>query len=85
MDTDIKKAEEKIEYLGSDPKTIALYKARERSLHERANMINGAREDKAIEIARASLENGLPIDIIVKITGLELSIIEELQNEIKNH
>lgn len=30
MDVDIKKAEEKIEYLSSDPKTLALYKARER-------------------------------------------------------
>jgi hypothetical protein len=36
MDVDIKKAEEKIEYLSSDPNTLALYKAREKSLHERA-------------------------------------------------
>ena len=45
MDVDIKKAEEKIEYLSSDPKTLALYKARERSLHERANMISSARDE----------------------------------------
>lgn len=54
VDVDIKKAEEKIEYLSSDPKTLELYKERERSLHERANMINGAIEEgedrKAIEI-----------------------------------
>jgi uncharacterized protein YjgD (DUF1641 family) len=35
MDEDIKKAEEKIEYLSSDPKIIELYKVRERSLHDR--------------------------------------------------
>ncbi|MBU3172995.1 Rpn family recombination-promoting nuclease/putative transposase [Clostridium estertheticum] len=40
MDGDIRKAEEKIEYLSSDPKTLELYKSRERSLHERANMIS---------------------------------------------
>ena len=53
MDVDIKKVEEKIEYLSSDPKTLALYKARERSLHDRANMINGAIEEgieKGIEL-----------------------------------
>lgn len=89
MDTDIKKAEEKIEYLGSDPKTIALYKARERSLHERANMINGAREDgehqKALSVARILLQEGLPIELILRSTGLDISIIEELQKEIKSH
>jgi len=31
MDVDIKKEEEKIEYLSSDPKTLELYKAIERS------------------------------------------------------
>lgn len=36
MDTDIKRAEERLEYLSSDSKTIEIYKAREKSLHERA-------------------------------------------------
>ncbi|NTV78217.1 MAG: hypothetical protein HGA25_03505, partial [Clostridiales bacterium] len=52
-------AEEKIEYLSSDPKTLALYKARESSLRERANMISSAQEEginigenrKAIKVA----------------------------------
>ena len=47
MDVDIKKAEEKIEYLSSDPKTLSLYRARERSLHDRANMISSAKEEKS--------------------------------------
>lgn len=59
MDVDIKKAEEKIEYLSSDPKTMELYKARERSLHERANMISGAREE-GIEIGiEIGIEKGI--------------------------
>ncbi|MGL5676448.1 MAG: hypothetical protein ACRDDX_08540 [Cellulosilyticaceae bacterium] len=43
----IKKEENKLEYLRSDPKTIALYKAREYAEHERAN------------IYRSGLERGL--------------------------
>jgi hypothetical protein len=39
MDQVIKSATEKLEYLSSDPETIALYRAREDALHERANMI----------------------------------------------
>lgn len=35
----------RLEYLSSDKKTIEIYRAREKSLHERANMINGAREE----------------------------------------
>jgi len=49
MDVDIIKAEEKIEYLSSDPKTLEIYKARERSLHERANMISSTKEEEVIE------------------------------------
>jgi len=38
----IKKAEKRIEYLSSDEETMNTYWERERSLHERANMINSA-------------------------------------------
>jgi len=38
----IKKAEDKLEYLSSDEETMNIYWERERSLHERANMINSA-------------------------------------------
>lgn len=49
MDNIIKRAEEKLEYLGTDEETLALYKAREDSLHERANMIYLAKEEGKIE------------------------------------
>lgn len=42
MDKDIKRVEKRLEYLSSDEKTIEIYKAREKSLHERANMISSA-------------------------------------------
>lgn len=57
MDSAIKRAEKKLEYLSSDAETLALYKAREDSLHERANMISSAKKEKALEIAK-KLING---------------------------
>jgi hypothetical protein len=44
MDPAIKSVEERLEWLSSDPQTIALYRAREDSLHERVNMITSAEE-----------------------------------------
>ena len=77
MDVDIRKAEEKIEYLSSDPQTLEFYKARERSLHERANMISSAKYEKAIEDAGNLLKLGVSIDIIIKAIGIsEEKVIE---------
>ncbi|MBU3127171.1 Rpn family recombination-promoting nuclease/putative transposase [Clostridium tagluense] len=80
MDVDIRKAEEKIEYLSSDPKTLELYKARERSLHERANMISSAKDEGInegiekgkIKVAENFLNMGLSVEQVAK--GSELSI-----------
>jgi predicted transposase/invertase (TIGR01784 family) len=93
MDADIKKAEEKIEYLSSDPQTLALYKARERSLHERANMISSAKEEgivigreegankKAIKVAEKMLKRGDRIEDIVDITELSIDTVMELRKK----
>ncbi|MGD9155387.1 MAG: hypothetical protein PVG90_07790 [Bacillota bacterium] len=45
MDQVIRNAEAKLESLSSDTKTIALYRAREAALHERANMINSVKAE----------------------------------------
>jgi SOS response regulatory protein OraA/RecX len=78
MDVDIKKAEEKIEYLGSNPKTLELYKARERSLHERANMISSAQEEKAIKIAKKMMSKGYSLEDIADMTELTLDEIMKI-------
>ena len=38
---------------------------------------------KSLSVAKVSLENGLSMDMIAKITGLELSVIEKLQKELE--
>jgi predicted transposase/invertase (TIGR01784 family) len=88
MDTDIKKVEERLEYLSSDDKTIEIYKSREKSLHERANMINGAKEEGIkegikegiITTAKNLLVMGMDLDMVSKATGLSMEKVTSLKH-----
>ncbi|MFZ7121624.1 MAG: Rpn family recombination-promoting nuclease/putative transposase [Eubacteriaceae bacterium] len=90
MDTAIKRAEAKLKHLGSDPETLSLYRAREDSLHERANMISSAKEEGVKEgvkegkvlTAKAALIKGLSSDVIADITGLSIEEIQKIKKEI---
>ena len=90
MDKDIKKAEEKLEYLSSDPVTQELYFERERALHEKANLINtgirqgikqGIKQGK-IEMARKLLQNNFSVQMIVELTELTEEEINEIKLEL---
>ncbi|WP_243280465.1 hypothetical protein [Clostridium sp. 1001271B_151109_B4] len=74
----IEKAEQKIEYLSSDEETMKIYYERERSLHERANMISSAEQRKAIEIAK-NLLDVLDDETIAAKTGLNIEEIKSLR------
>ena len=60
-------------------------------MSDKVSSLAGAKEEglkegeyqKSLSVARVSLENGLPLDIVAKITGLELSIIERLKKELE--
>ena len=84
MDTAIEKAEQKIEYLSSDEDTMRVYYDRERSLHERANMISSAEErgmeKRNIEIAKNLLDI-LDNETIALKTGLDIEIVKELRGK----
>lgn len=81
MDKDIKIAEEKLEYLSSDPETQELYFERERALHEKANLINTG--------IRKGIQQGVEnekIDTVLRLNAIGLSIDQiskgvELTNE----
>ncbi|MEW6624997.1 MAG: Rpn family recombination-promoting nuclease/putative transposase, partial [Bacillota bacterium] len=68
MDNAIKKTYEKLEYLKNDETAMALYEARQNSLHERANMISTAKAqgkaESKKETAIAAFRKGLSIEII---------------------
>ncbi|KAI3349115.1 Rpn family recombination-promoting nuclease/putative transposase [Clostridium botulinum] len=82
LDTAIEKAEQKIEYLSSDEESMRIYYERERSLHERANMISSAEERKAIENAINFLKLGIDIETVAKGTGLPIEKIRELNSKL---
>ena len=84
MEPAIKMAEDKLDFLSSDPETIELYKAREYSAHEKANMISSAEQRGEqrgrIQIARALLDI-LDDEMIATKTGLELQEVKKLRSE----
>lgn len=80
MDMDIKRAEERLEYLSSDKNTIEIYKAREKSLHERANMISSAKDEKTIEIAINLLVMEMDVESVSKATGLSIEEVKSLKH-----
>ncbi|MGL4345236.1 MAG: hypothetical protein ACRCTE_08570 [Cellulosilyticaceae bacterium] len=84
MEPTMVQAEEVLEHLGSDPIALARYKAREASLHERANLIStGIRqgiEQGKIESARALL-GVLDVETIASTLGLELELVKQISVE----
>ena len=82
MDSAIKRAEMKLEHLSSDEETLALYRAREDSLHERANMINSAKLERTMEVAKKMLAKNMPEDLVFEITGLSIEQIRKIKSEL---
>ena len=82
MDPAIKMAEEKLEKLSHDPDTIALYRAREDSAHERANLISTGIQrgihQRNIELA-TNLLDILDDETISQKTGLSVEEVRKLR------
>jgi predicted transposase/invertase (TIGR01784 family) len=73
------KAMTALEYLSQDAEARRLYEMRQKALHDEASMLEGAREEGKIEVARNMLQLGLDVSIIVKATGLPLAELEKLR------
>lgn len=80
----IEKAEKRIEYLSSDEETMNTYWERERSLHERANMINSAEQrgkEEGINLTKKVFKlaaKGEPISNIANICGISEDEVKEI-------
>ena len=72
MDSAIKMAEEKLERLSSDPDAIALYRAREDSAHERANLISIGIQKGIKEGIKQGIQQGIQ-------QGIEQGIAQGMQ------
>jgi len=77
----IKKAMTVLEFLQMDEEAVRLYELREKALHDEISMLNGAREEKAIEVAKNMLNDGFDIGLIKKYTGLPEEDILELKSK----
>ena len=86
LDTAIEKAEQKIEYLSSDEETMRIYYERERSLHDRANMISSAEsrgDEKRAKVGiRNMIEKGMSKEEIIEILEVDMRLVEEVEKEI---
>ena len=80
MDPAIKMAEEKLERLSSDPDAVALYRAREDSAHERANLISTGIQKGIVEVA-INLLDVLDDELISQKTGLSIERVAQLRRE----
>ncbi|MEX2460271.1 MAG: Rpn family recombination-promoting nuclease/putative transposase [Paenibacillaceae bacterium] len=86
MDPVIKKAEERLEWLSSDPETQRLYEAREHSLIERNSLISeGKAEGKIegkieakIEAARSFLAIGVDLTTVARALNLSVEELKRL-------
>jgi CubicO group peptidase (beta-lactamase class C family) len=78
MDSAIMAANERQHFIILDEDEYDEYWMQRKVEHDRISGLNGAREEKAIEIARNALTRGLSIEMIHDITGLDMEIIQGL-------
>jgi len=78
MDSAINKANERLNIVTQDKELLRFYHMREMGMSDRTTEIDTAVERKQIEIARNSLNKGLPIELIHEITGLDIKTIQSL-------
>ena len=94
MDPAIKMAEQKLEKLSEDPDTIALYRAREDSAHERANLISTGIRKGIEEGIQQGIQQGMHqrnIEVVINLldilddkiisqkTGLSIEEVKKLR------
>ena len=78
MDNDIKKAEERLEYLSSDPQTMEIYWERERALYEKANLISTGEHKEKVSTILRSYKLGFTTKQIAQIVELEENKVIEI-------
>ena len=83
MDTAIYKANEKMEFLANDKEVLRLYHLREMAQIDYDSGMKKAKDEgrteRSIEIARNALKMNMPVDDIMKLTGLSRQQIEDIE------
>jgi predicted transposase/invertase (TIGR01784 family) len=78
MDSAISKAYERLNFVTQDKEFLRNYHLREMAMSDWTTGVNTAIEKNNIEIAKKSLNKGLPVELIHEITGLDMETIRSL-------
>ena len=83
MDTAIYKANEKMEFLANDKEVLRLYHLREMAQIDYNSGMRKAKDEgrteEKMEVARNALRMNMPVDDIMKLTGLSRQQIEDIK------
>lgn len=79
MDTAIYKANEKMEFLANDKEVLRLYQLREMAQIDYNSGMKKAKDERSMEIAQNALRMNMPVDDIMKLTGLSRQQIEGIK------
>ena len=75
----MRKAVGVLKELSADERTRMLYEEREKARRDIESLMGGARREGHIDVARNLLDMDIPIDKIIKATGLTYEEVESLQ------
>jgi hypothetical protein len=78
MDSAIQRAQDKLDIMRNDPELLHSYEMYELQLMDERNRLEGTLLDERIKIAKKALNEGLSIDLIMKLTELDYDIIKGL-------
>jgi hypothetical protein len=79
MDSAIMAANERQHFIIMDEDEYDEYWMQRKVEHDRISNLNGAREEKAVEIARNALAKGATPEFVHDITGLDMETINGLR------
>lgn len=74
----LQKAMHTLEFLSQDEETRRLYEMRQKALHDEASMIEGAKAEGKVEVAKKLLDKGMDISFVVEVTGLPETEVKKL-------
>jgi len=79
MDSAIRKTHERLNFVSQDKEFLRNYHLREMAMSDWTTGVNTGIEKRLIEVAKNSLQEGLSVEIIQKITGLDRETIQSLE------
>ncbi|WP_224768124.1 Rpn family recombination-promoting nuclease/putative transposase [Metabacillus idriensis] len=84
LDQLVAKAEDKLRRLSADEETIRMYQLREKFISDQKTQIEGAKNEKAIEIAKSLLKiPSMSVQDVANHTGLSVQKVREIEREVR--